>query len=171
MRMATKSTLNNDLRINVSGKQTTVIYDVSVLLWTISWPSNAGNLGVSSWNLNQLLNMALLREMLCWFLTGITPTVQNHTCACSVRKKMVEVMYTSSLLKCAYHLKPQSSVSLKIRCSLIRCLLVPWWTPSFIGMPLRDSFTVACTDDVPVQIVGVTVIERRDLEVTKKLIQ
>ena len=31
--------------------------------------------------------MALLREMLCWFLTGITPTVQNHTCACSVRKK------------------------------------------------------------------------------------
>ena len=33
------------------------------------------------------------------------------------------------------------------------------------------SFTVACTDDVPVQIVGVTVIERRDLEVTKKLIQ
>ena len=49
MRMITKSTLNNDLRVNVSGrsfgKQTTVIYDVSALLWTISWPSNADNLG------------------------------------------------------------------------------------------------------------------------------
>ena len=49
MRMATKSTLNNDLRVNVSGRsfetQTTVIYDVSVLLWTISWLSNAGTLG------------------------------------------------------------------------------------------------------------------------------
>ena len=49
MRMVTKSTLNNDLRVNVSGrsfgKQTTVIYDVSALLWTISWPSNADNLG------------------------------------------------------------------------------------------------------------------------------
>ena len=49
MRMATKSTLNNDLRVNVSGRsfesQTTVIYDVSALLWTISWLSNAGTLG------------------------------------------------------------------------------------------------------------------------------
>ena len=45
MRMATKSTFNNDLRVNVSGKQTTVIYDVSALLWTISWPSNVVNLG------------------------------------------------------------------------------------------------------------------------------
>ena len=67
------------------GKQTTVIYDDSALLWTISWP------------LNQLLNMELLREMLCWFLTGITPTVQNHTCACSVIKKMVEVVYTAEM--------------------------------------------------------------------------
>ena len=36
MRMAAKSTLNNDLRVNVSGrsfgKQTTVIYDVSALV-------------------------------------------------------------------------------------------------------------------------------------------
>ena len=49
MRMATKSTPNNDLRVNVSGrsfgKQSTVIYVVSALLWTISWPSNAGKLG------------------------------------------------------------------------------------------------------------------------------
>ena len=33
------------------------------------------------------------------------------------------------------------------------------------------SFTVASTEDVPVEIVGATVIERRDLEATKKLIQ
>ena len=33
------------------------------------------------------------------------------------------------------------------------------------------SLTVAGTEDVPVEIVGATVIERRDLEVTKKLIQ
>ena len=49
MRMATKSTLENDLRVNVSGrsfgKPSTVIYDVSALLWTISWPSNESTLG------------------------------------------------------------------------------------------------------------------------------
>ena len=33
-----------------------------------------------------------------------------------------------------------------------------------------DSCTVASTEDVPVEIVGATVIERRDLEVTKNLI-
>ena len=33
------------------------------------------------------------------------------------------------------------------------------------------GFTVATTEDVPVEIVGATVIERRDLEATKKLIQ
>ena len=33
------------------------------------------------------------------------------------------------------------------------------------------SLTVASTEDVPAKIVGATVIERRDLEVTKKLIQ
>ena len=44
MRMATKSTLKNDLRVNVSGrsfrKSTTVI--CFAVLWTIYWPSNAG---------------------------------------------------------------------------------------------------------------------------------
>ena len=62
MQMATKSTLNNDLHVNVSGrsfgKQTTVIYDVSALLWTISWPSNESTLGDFIVEFKLLVNMA-----------------------------------------------------------------------------------------------------------------
>ena len=87
MRMATKSTLKNDLRVNVSGrsfgKPTSVTYDVSALLWTISWPSNAGTLGD--------------------FIVKFESIVKHGLTQGNV----------------------QSSASLKIRCSLIRCLLVP----------------------------------------------
>ena len=76
------------------------------------------------------------------------------------QEKIVEVVYTSSLLKCPYHLKLQSTASLKIRCSLIRCLLVPWRHATAGQM---HSLSVAGTEDVPVEIVGATVIERRDL--------
>ena len=75
---------------------------------------------------------------------------------------MVDVLHTSSMLKCPYHLKPQSSASLKIRCILIRCLLV--MEPKLYRHATArqmHSLTVAGTEDVLVEIVGAIVIERR----------
>ena len=77
---------------------------------------------------------------------------------------MVDVLHASSMLKCPYHLKPQSSASLKIRCILIRCLLV--MEPKLYRHATArqmHSLTVAGTEDVLVEIVGAIVIERRGL--------
>ena len=81
MQMATKSTLNNDLHVNVSGrlfgKQTTVIYDVS----------NEGTLGDFIVEFKIIVKHGLTQGNVVLVFDGITPIVQNHTCACSVRKK------------------------------------------------------------------------------------
>ena len=91
MQMATKSTLNNDLHVNLSGrsfgKQTTVIFDVSALLWTISGPSNEGTLGDFIVEFKLIVKHGLTQGNIVLVFDGITPIVQNHTCACSVRKK------------------------------------------------------------------------------------
>ena len=128
-RMATKSTLNNDLRVNVSGRsferQTTVIYDVSALLWTISWLSNAGTLGDFIVKFKSIIKHGLTQGNVVLVFDRYYTNSSKSYMRMLHQEKIVEVVYTSSLLKCPYHLKLQSTASLKIRCSLIICLLVP----------------------------------------------
>ena len=129
MRMATKSTLNNDLRVNVSGRsferQTTVIYDVSALLWTISWLSNAGTLGDFIVKFESIVKHDLTQGNDVLVFDRYYTNSSKSYMRMLRQEKIVEVVYTSSLLKCPYHLKLQSTASLKIRCRLIRCLLMP----------------------------------------------
>ena len=165
MRMVTKSTLINDLRVNVSGrsfkKQTTVIYDVSALLWTLSWPSNADNLGDFTVKFKLIVKHGLTQK-------NVVLVFDRY--------------YTNSgggrvhILTAEVRLPPKTSILgvTKNKVQLNKMLAGAMMAPEFYRHATAGqmhSFTVAGTEDVPVQIVGVTVIERRDPEVTKKLIQ
>ena len=110
--------------------------------------------------------MALLREMLCWFLIGITPAVQNHTCACSVRKKNCGGRV--HILTAEVPLPPKTSIHgvTKNKVPLNKMLAGAMMDPEFYRHATAGqmhSLSVAGTEDVPVKIVGATVIERRDL--------
>ena len=111
---------------------------------------------------------------MCWFLSGITPTVQNHTCACSVRKKNGGGRV--HILTAEIPLPPKTSILgvTKNKVQLNKRLAGAMMNPEFYRHATAGqmhSRTVASTEDVPVEIVGATVFERSDLEITKKLTQ
>ena len=86
----------------------------------------------------------------------------------------MEVVYTSSLLKFPYHLKTSILGVTKNKVQLNKRLAGAMMNPEFyrhVTAGQMHSRTVASTEDVPVEIVGATVFERSDLEITKKLIQ
>ena len=109
--------------------------------------------------------------MLCWFLSGITPTVQNHTCACSGKNGGGRV----HILTAEIPLPPKTSILgvTKNKVQLNKRLAGAMMNHEFYRHATAGqmhSRTVASTKDVPVKIVGATVFERSDLEIAKKLV-
>ena len=110
MRMATKSTLNND---------------VSALLWTIYWPLNAGTLGDFNVKCKSIVKHGLTQgNVVLVFDRYFTNNTKSYMRLFRQEKNgggRIHILIAE--IPC--HLKPQSSASLKIRCSLIKGLLVP----------------------------------------------
>ena len=148
IRMATKSTINNDFRVNVSGrsfgKPTTVIYDVSALLWTISWLSNAGTLYDFIVKFKSIVKHGLTQ--------GNVVLVFNRYYTNS-RKLYMRMLRQEKNGLCRVHiltaempLPPKTSIPgvTKNKVQLNKMLAGAMMDPEcFIGMPLRDRCTAS----------------------------
>ena len=170
MRISTKSTLNNDLRVNVSGrsfgKQTAVIYDVSALLWTISWPSNAGTMGDFIVKFKSIVKHGLTQgNVVLVFDRYYTSSSKSYMCMLRQEKNCGGRVHS---LTAEVPLPPKTSIHgvTKNKVPLNKMLAGAMMDPEFYRHATAGqmhSLTVAGTEDVPVEIVGATVVERRDL--------
>ena len=142
MRMATKSTLNNELRVNVSGrsfgKPTTVIYDVSALLWPISWPLNAGNLSDCIVKFKLIVKHGLTQgNVVLVFDTYYTNSTKSYM-----------RMYGGvrlHILTAEVPLPPKTPILgvTNNKVQLNKMLAGAMMDPGFMGMPLRDRCTAS----------------------------
>ena len=108
--------------------------------------------------------MTLLREILFWFLTGITPAVQNKKSGgggVHIIIANVPLPPKTSILGVTKH-------NVQLNKMLAGAMMDPEFYRHAIAGQMH-SLTVAGTEDV--EMVGATVIERRNLEIPKKLIQ
>ena len=121
------------------GKQTTVIYDVSALLWTISWRSNAGNLGDFIIKFKQLLNMALLREM----LTGIRAYTNSTKSYMRMFRQEKNCGGRVHILIAEMPLPPKTSILGVTKNKVQLNKMLAGVMMEFIGMPLRDGCTAS----------------------------
>ena len=169
MRMATKSTLNNDLRVNVSGRsfetQTTVIYDVSALLWTISWLSNTGTLGDFIVKFKSIVKHDLTQGCCVGFWQVLHQQFKIiHAHAPSGKNCGGRVhIFTAEM-----PLPPKTSIHgvTKNKVQLNKMLAGAMMDPEFYRHATAGqmhSLSVAGTEDVPVEIVGATVIVKSRL--------
>ena len=170
IRMATKSTLKNDLRVNVFGrsfgKQTTVIYDVSALLWTISWSSNAGSLSDFIVKFKSIVKHGLTQaNVVLVFDRYYTSSSKSYMRMLRQEKNGGGPIH---ILTAEMTLTPKTSILdvTKNKVQLNKMLAGAMMDPELYRHTTAGqihSLTVAGTEDVPVEIVGATVIERRDL--------
>ena len=158
MRMATKSTLKNDLRVNVSGrsfgKPTTVIYDVSALLRTISFKFiSIVKHGLTQGNVVMVFDRYYTNSKKSY----MRMLQQEQNCGGRVH-----------ILTAEMPLPPRTSILgvIKNKVQLNKMLAGVMMNPEFYRHATAGqmhSLIVASTKDVPFEIVGATMIKRRDL--------